>query len=66
MSALEDRAVDAHDLALVLDGLEILSHLLWTLVPATDAYMNPLAEVDGLVEQVRGKYDIPSSPSIWK
>ena len=66
MSALEDLAVDAHDLALVLDGLEILSHLLWTLVPATDAYMDPLAEVDSLVEQVRGKYDIPASPSIWK
>ena len=66
MSALEERAVDAHDLALVLDGLEILSLLVWRIMPATDSFRTSIAEVDGLVEQVRGKYDIPSSPDDWK
>lgn len=59
---LEQCIVDAHDLALVLDALEILSLLVWRIMPATDSFQTAVAEVDGLVEQLRCKYDIPASP----
>ncbi len=64
MSALEDRTIDAHDLALVLDGLEILSLTLWRIMPGTDSFQTAICEVDGLVEQLRCKYDIPASPDV--
>lgn len=64
MSALEDRIIDAHDLALVLDGLEILSLTLWRIMPSTDSFQTAICEVDGIVEQLRCKYDIPASPDV--
>ena len=64
MSELEDRTVDAHDLALVLDGIEILSLVVWRMMPATDSFRTAIAEIDGLVEQLRCKYDIPASPDV--
>lgn len=64
MSALEDRAVDAFDLALVLDALEILSLTVWRIMPATDSFQTAICEVDSIVEQLRCKYDIPASPDV--
>jgi hypothetical protein len=63
---LEQCIVDAHDLALVLDGLEIVALAVRRIMPAKGILLMDIGQVDGLVEQLRCKYNIPPSPDDWK
>lgn len=63
---LEQCIVDAHDLALVLDGLQIVALAVRRIMPATDIFRMEIGQVDALVEQLRCKYNIPPSPDDGK